>query len=331
MELREIKKRIGCSEQLFGVTRFTYAEGKAKGTDAVEVRTGAGLRYIVLPDRGMDIGLAEYRGLPFAHISPVGVVAPQYYEPQGDEWLRSFTAGLLTTCGLDQVGDPCEAGGLHGRIANTPATEVCACTEETEDGCVMAVSGVVRQAKEAVQNLTLRRTVRSRVGENTMEIQDTVTNEGYVPSPFMLLYHMNFGYPFLDEEFSLEIPHSAISSMYEGREAELAKALQAEEPRAGYAENVFYLEVEPNEKGQGVILAHGREYDIRITFPAQQLPRVAVWKQMGCGDYVMAVEPCNNWIRGQGWERENGTLQYLQGGESRRLSITLAIEPHGAE
>ena len=325
MDLREVRKKIGRAEQLYGVTRFTYAEGKAKGADAVEVRTGAGLRYIVLPDRGMDIGLAEYRGLPFVHISPVGVVNAKYYEPQGDEWLRSFTAGLLTTCGLDQVGDPCEAGGLHGRIANIPAEQVCAFTEETTDSATVCVSGVVRQAKEAVQNLTLRRKISSKAGENTIEIVDTIKNEGYVPSPFMLLYHINFGFPFLDEGFYLEIPHKGISSMYEGREAEFANALRAEAPKAGYEENVFYLDVLPDAEGRGTILARGADYDIRIIFPAEILPRVAVWKQMGCQDYVMAVEPCNNWVRGQTWERQNGTLQTLAPGECREIQLTFAI------
>ena len=325
MDIENVKKKVGRLEQLFGLTKFTYAEGKAKGMDAVEVRTGSGLRYIVLPDRGMDLGLAEYKGLPFVHISPVGMVAPSYYEPRGDEWLRSFTAGLLTTCGLDQVGDPCSAGGLHGRIANTPAEQVSLCTKQENGQYEMRVCGCVRQAKESVQNLTLQRSVTSYAGENIIRIRDTVTNESYVPSPFMLLYHINFGFPFLDEDFRLEIPHTAMSSMYEGREHEFANALCAEAPQAGYSENVFYLEVRPDAQGRGTILAHGTGYDIRITFPADVLPRVAVWKQMGCQDYVMAVEPCNNWIRGQDWERENGTLQMLLGGEQKEVELTIEI------
>lgn len=326
MDLCEIKKRIGATQQLFGLTRFTYAEGKAKGTDAVEVRTGSGLRYIVLPDRGMDVGLAEYKGQPFVHISPVGVVNPLYYEGTGDEWLRSFTAGLLTTCGLDQVGDACDAGGLHGRIANIPAEKVCLREEETQDGSFeMSVSGCVRQAKEAVQNLTLRRTYTSRAGENSIHIHDVIANESYVPSPFMLLYHINFGFPFLDEHFTLDIPHSEICSMYPDREAEFPNALKAEAPQAGYSENVFYLQILPDETGRGTITAHGNGYDIRITLPADILPRVAVWKQMGCQDYVMAVEPCNNWIRGQRWEEANGTLQILAPGERKTIDLTIEM------
>lgn len=331
--LEEVKKRIGRMDQILGLTRFIYAEGKAKGTDAVEVRTGGGLRYIILPDRGMDIGLAEYKGVPFVHISPVGIVAPQFFEASGDEWLRSFTAGLLTTCGLDQVGNDCHVGStqypLHGRIANLPAEQVSVISDETEDGRLkMSVSGIVRQAKESIQNLTLKRTISSYAGENTIHIRDQITNESYVQSPFMLLYHINFGYPFLDEGFQLEIPHSKISSMYEGRESAMKNALRGELPQAGYEENVFFLEIIPNTSGEGTILAHRTKQEsfaIKITFPADILPRVAVWKQMGCQDYVMAVEPCNNWVGGQNAEQLKGTLRILQPGEKKVINLTIEV------
>ena len=330
--LNEIKQKVGRLEQLFGTTRFTYAEGKAKGMDTIEVRNADGLRYMVLPDRGMDIGLAEFKGVPFVHISPVGMVAPAHFDARGDEWLRSFTAGMLTTCGLDQVGDPCEVGGsaypLHGRIANTPAEKVSVVEEEEDGRYRMSVSGVVRQAKEAVQNLTLRRTITTYADENTIYIQDRVTNESYVPSPFMILYHMNFGYPFLEEDLRLQIPHSGISSMYEGREEAMTHALEAEPPQAGYSENVFFLEVTPNAQGNGEILAYHanhKSFAIKITFPAEVLPRVAVWKQMGCQDYVMAVEPCNNWVGGQAQEAAKGSLQTLQPGEGRNIAIKIEI------
>lgn len=44
---------------------------------------------------------------------------------KGDGFLKSFTAGFLTTCGLGNVGTPCtdqgKSFGLHGTIGNTPA------------------------------------------------------------------------------------------------------------------------------------------------------------------------------------------------------------------
>jgi len=42
------------------------------GCRVAEVRTGSGLTFSVLLDRGMDIGPAAYKGLPLAWVSPTG-------------------------------------------------------------------------------------------------------------------------------------------------------------------------------------------------------------------------------------------------------------------
>lgn len=102
----EILERTGGMSQLAGARRFIFAEGRAKGTEAIDVRTGSGLSFMVLPDRGMDIAWAEFKGINLSYISPTGVVAPAYYESRGTEWLRGFYAGLMTTCGLTQAGPP---------------------------------------------------------------------------------------------------------------------------------------------------------------------------------------------------------------------------------
>jgi hypothetical protein len=72
------------------------------------VRTGAGLCFTVLPGRCLDIAWADYKSIGLTHITKAGVVAPQYYEKDKLGWLRTFFAGLLTTCGLFNVGWPCK-------------------------------------------------------------------------------------------------------------------------------------------------------------------------------------------------------------------------------
>ena len=61
---KDIYQYFGSLQQVAGLRRFTYAEGKAKGLEAVECRSGSGLRFVILIDRGMDIGLCEYQGIP---------------------------------------------------------------------------------------------------------------------------------------------------------------------------------------------------------------------------------------------------------------------------
>jgi len=102
----ELLRLTGDVSQVAGVWRFIWAEGKEKGVEALEFRTGSGFHFVVLPDRGMDISYAEYQGIPLAWISPTGQTHPAFYEPEGLGWLRSFYGGLLVTCGLVNVGGP---------------------------------------------------------------------------------------------------------------------------------------------------------------------------------------------------------------------------------
>ena len=87
-----------------GVRRCILDDGRSKGVTAFEVDTGAGFRFTVLPDRGLDISSASFRGTNLVHLTQNGEAHPAFYEPQGLGWLRTFFAGLLTTCGLTYLG-----------------------------------------------------------------------------------------------------------------------------------------------------------------------------------------------------------------------------------
>ena len=77
--------------------------------------------FTVVKDRALDIAWASYKDTALSFITPNGIVAPAFFESQGNGFLRSFYAGLLTTCGLSYIGTPCEDEGetlgLHGRLA----------------------------------------------------------------------------------------------------------------------------------------------------------------------------------------------------------------------
>ncbi|MFW5856202.1 MAG: DUF4432 family protein, partial [Bacillota bacterium] len=107
----EFQQYFGSMEQVGGIRRYQYTEGRAKNLEAMELRTGSGLRFEVLPDRGMDLGLCEYRGVPLTFRSALGEATPYFFEPEGDEWLRNYLGGMLTTCGLTYLGAPCEDRG----------------------------------------------------------------------------------------------------------------------------------------------------------------------------------------------------------------------------
>ena len=62
----ELEQRVGDLSQIAGVRLVELADGKERGVRAAEVKTGSGLSFTVLIDRGLDISTAEYNGKALA-------------------------------------------------------------------------------------------------------------------------------------------------------------------------------------------------------------------------------------------------------------------------
>ncbi len=146
----EVLRRVGNMSQIGGTRHYMLSEGRARGVSAIDIDTGAGLRFTVVPDRNMDISAASYKGTNLVFATPNGEVHPSYYETQGGGWLRTFFGGLLTTCGLTYLGGAGKDGdedlGAHGRASTTPATRVCDLSRWEGDEYVIEVSGVMEDA-----------------------------------------------------------------------------------------------------------------------------------------------------------------------------------------
>src|SRR5512137_283443 len=205
----ELLAHIGDISQLGGVRLAELADGPGRGVRVADFRSGGGFNFTVLLDRGMDIGLAEYRGVPLAWNSAVGPVAPAFHEPPGSGFLRTFHGGLLTTCGLTQVGVPNvdlgEELGVHGRISHIPA-RLRSCNDRWDgDDYVFWVQGQMREASLFGYNLSLTRMISCRLGESRLSIEDRVENQGSAPAPHMILYHFNPGFPMLGAQSRLDV------------------------------------------------------------------------------------------------------------------------------
>ena len=98
------------------------SEGMEAGTEVVQVRTGSGLSYQVLPSRCLDISLATFGDIPISWQSVNGDVNPAFYNPDGLEWLRTATGGLLMTCGFTQAGAPTVDNGVELGLTRSSAS-----------------------------------------------------------------------------------------------------------------------------------------------------------------------------------------------------------------
>lgn len=328
---REMMKYMGDASQLFGVKDYRMIGGRADGVRAVDVKNGSGLQFTVLPDRCLDIYGLTYKGINLSYLSKTGIVAPQYYNDRGAEWLRSFFAGLMTTCGLTQVGAPCVDNGVelgvHGRIANTPAEEVYAGTEWENDVPVMRVKGRIRETIVFGENLILSREIVCRYGENKIYINDSVENLGYREEPLMLLYHINMGYPLLSENSYFAAPSMKVIPSTEEAAKGLSEYNKCQKPTPGFNEHVFYHDLKVDSEGRTFAALVNPEINlaVAIRFNKNELSNLAQWKQMGEGDYVMGIEPSNCFTKGRAKAREDGTLQFIKPGEIKHFNVEIEV------
>ncbi len=327
----ELNRRVGHLSQVAGVRMMELRDGAESGVRIADVRTGSGLRVHVSVDRGMDISMAEFKGMPLAWRSANGDVHPAFYDPKGLGWARSFAGGLMTGCGLTHLGAPCidegEELGLHGRLSNTPATNVSSATEWIGDRCVFRISGEVRETTLFGHNLLLRRTIETELGESIITFKDCVSNEGFTRSPLMMLYHINTGWPLVDEGTQLFLRAKGTNPRDAEAEKGLATARTMTSPQAEFKEQVFSHDLIANHDGYATVLLVNDRLGLGlfVRYRQKELPRFIQWKMMGEGTYVLGLEPANCSVQGRAKERERGTLQFLDPGEEREFHLHIGI------
>lgn len=327
--------------QVGGIETAVLDNGAGRGTRIAWVNTGAGLRYKVVIDRGLDIADAQYNAHNLAWISDVGITAPAPRPYRGIEWLHGFGGGLITTCGLDHVGGPESDAtgdrGLHSQYSGIPATIESIIQPDPAAGRLdMRITGVVKQSQPLGTQLTLKRTISSRLGEAAIHVDDEVINTGNTPAPHMLLYHMNLGWPLVDE--GVDICWQGSWTSREGTEnatifregSPFKKGKPPLKDHRGGGEEAAFIDIEPDTHGICHCGIHNPQLGIAlaITFKKSQLPWMTNWQHWGPGEYVVGLEPGTHPPIGQAQAREDGTLIMLQPNERRQYGVTLRVHDH---
>jgi hypothetical protein len=332
MKTIEKIKYIGNNYQLWGVRPYELTDGWARKMRALDVNAGNGLHYTVLPDRGMDISLASFKGNNLVYLTCNGETSPGYYEPEGIGWLHTFSGGLLTTCGLTHLGPPSvdngEALGLHGRYSTIPARQVADCSDWSDGEYQIRLKGIIEEGYLFGNKLRMEREIVSVVGKNAIEITDLVTNFGSKPSPYTILYHINLGFPLLSEKSELKIDPQDTIPRDENAIPGLKEFRKFIEPQDKYEEQVFFHIMKGDSKGFTQTSLINKELGIRlnINFNINQLPFLAEWKMMGYGEYVLGLEPCNVLVKSRKLLREEKKLPYLEPQTSVKNKLIITIE-----
>jgi hypothetical protein len=333
----ELLSYIGDPAQVAGAKAYELSEGKGQGVRGIDVNTGTGFTFTVLPGRGMDIPEAWFKGVPLHMSSGTGITSPAYYEEPGLGWLRGFNAGLLTTCGITNSGAPStdmgEPFGIHGRVSNAAAENLSIDQRWEGDEYLISLRGKMREAKFFFENVSLTRTIETRLGWKGFSLHDVIENNGFDPQPLLMLYHFNYGYPLLGPSAKVVGPVTSTAP----RDEEAKKDRGVEEymvfpkPVEGYREKVFFHSLAADPAGRTFIalvnrdIGNGMPLGIVERFNVKELPVLTQWKNPRKGFYVVGLEPGNAPPLGRGKLREMGKLPMLNGQQKYEITIDLEV------
>ena len=346
MSRLDMARRTGSLAAFAGVRLVTLGDGVERGVRVLEFRTGTGLAFDVLVDRAMDIGACEHRGRAVGWQSPTGFRHPGLHETEGEGglgFLRSFS-GLLVTCGLDHVGFNAEEPAphyhygprasvkhtIHGRVGTVPARLGGYGERWDGDRCTLWCEGTVRQSAVFGEDLHLHRRIEADVGTDEIRILDRVVNHGFYDTPHMLLYHLNVGYPVLDEGSRFLAPVADVvmaSHAGEGYRRQGVGYRAMPGPRDGFTEQVWEHDLAADADGRVpyAVVNDALGFGLAVEVVKAQLPCFTEWQHFQAGAYALGIEPGTNHVPGHAFARERGELAMLKHGEERRYDLTLKV------
>lgn len=324
--------------------------GLREGVDIIKVDNGA-LAFTVVPTRGMGLHKGSYHGLPIGWDAPPrGPVNPLFVNPAasgGLGWLQGFDEWVVR-CGLASNGPPCtdivpDNNGnptevslfLHGNIANLPAHYVAVSIEADADGNpLLVVEGKVEEAMLFFPQLELTTRIETPLEGNWVRVTDQVRNAKQVPGEACLLYHCNYGAPFLGEGAAFVAPSREVAP----RDARAAEGIEAyadyPAPTAGFVEQCYWHDMVADPAGHTLAMLRNAQADkaVVVRWNRNQLPSFAQWKNpVGEREgYVTGLEPGTNFPNPKTFERKQGRIPRLEPDQTLRAELVFEVHDTAA-
>lgn len=308
--------------QFIGMRESTLPNGMR----VIDAYNSSGLTVTILPDRGMDIYSASYNGIPLSWINRGAPFPPD----GGEEWLRQFNGGLLTTCGLTHVGPPehddetNEFRDIHGHYTRLRAYDMSIRGSWTYANYEMKLTAELSQSKMHGEQLAINRRFHWKLGEPRLNIVDFVTNHSDKPMPLMILYHFNIGYPIVRKGTELVLAGD-VYSRDDAAQAGVDTWNIYDEATSGYEEQVFYHHVKNDPAGRAHAALINDDIGLKFSWKTDTLPYLTQWKNTRKNMYVNGVEPGNCVPEGQNAARKSGRLVMLNPDDTVSFSLTLEV------
>lgn len=296
--------KISNFQQIASIRKYTLTEGREKGLDVLDCDNGK-IRFLLNVSKACDIMQLYHEGQNMSFISKNG------FTKRAIPFLNRFEGGMLYTCGLDSVGGR-DGYELHGTLHNIPA-EITR-TECNENGIL--VESVIRDTALFGKNLVLQRRIFCEIGSNSVSVEDILTNEGYKAEEYCLLYHINVGYPMLDEGAKIVTNAENYTPRTEYAKQNETTMYEVNAPIQNQEETCYFLKM---RKPEISLINETIKKKLTVSYSGNTLPCFVEWKSMASGDYALGLEPCTTELD------DKFTYKTLKPKETVRFEVKLQI------
>ncbi len=151
-----------------------------------------------------------------------------------------------------------------------------------------------------------------RYGSSRIEISDSLCNLGGVPGEYEMLYHTNFGPPFLEDGARYYGTYDRFIPRDDFAAAGLEEMKRFAGPTAGFAEQVFLFRAVGDSSGRAhQVLSNAAEtLAAHVSFAVNTLPYAILWKRTAALEdgYVAGLNPCSDLPNRRLLERNEGRV-----------------------
>ena len=297
-------ERISNLDQVASLRRYRITTGRETGLEVIDCDNGK-IRFLLNVSKACDMMQLYHQGQNMTFVSKNGFIQREL------PFAKRFEGGMLYTCGLDSAGER-EGFEEHGSFHNTPAEILRAECNDKE----IVVEAVIRDTEVCGKNLVFRRKILSKLGSDSVVVEDRLTNEGYRSENYCLLYHVNIGYPMLDDGARIQSDSEVCLPRTPWAEKNLDSACEISAPIPNWEETCYYLMPRNHE----VSLVNEKiAKEFTVSYSGDTLPQFLAWKSLASGDYAVGLEPTTTKL--------DDLFEYstIEAGESIDFRIQLSI------
>ncbi len=317
----------------------TLRGGLCDGLRLLNVNNGR-IQFHVLLDRGMGVDTVRWNGGRLGWDSPVSQpVHPKFInlaDHGGLGWLAGFQEWMVR-CGVGHAGRPgIDDGvplGLHGRIANIPASRVEIAWDDRSDELV--VRGLVEEKMFKFGVFELWTELRTRSESWTLEFRDRLCNLSDYDREYQMIYHANYGPPLLEAGARFHAPVVQVIGLDDYAAGDIRTFDHYRGPTRGYGEQVYCMRLHDDGSGNTQVMLANSDgtLGVGMRYRVAELPAFILWKNTDtlADGYVTGLEPATSFPLNRSVERQRGRVPLVAAQQSVDFHVAVTVLPNPNE